>query len=254
VIVGATNSKLALTTSDGSILDVSSGDVTVAGLEVGGTSVALSPNNGVTLTGGTLTLRHVTVDNCMNAGIKVSAGHLVLQQSTVATNLFGGVDIDGLGASFDISNNFIYRNGQTTSAVVGGIRVLQFSPSGNSKVEFNTIVDNHIAATATQAGGLFCLTMFPTKNNIVARNDVNGIRDATNSNQFGDCTALTSYLGPDAGPLNFLSPDSAPFNYRIQAPSAAMDQATSQTSIDYDVDGNHRPFGPQPDQGAFEVQ
>jgi hypothetical protein len=44
-----------------------------------------------------------------------------------------------------------------------------------------------------------------------------------------------------------------PNDYRIQAPSAAIDMATDPSLVDIDYDGHHRPLRNGWDQGAFEV-
>jgi len=254
-IVGAPGAKLTFNGAGGSVVNVASGNpVTIADIEIGGTATVKSNNFGVTLTGGTLSLKHVLVNFCNNGGIKVSAGQLTVHQSTIANNDFGGIDIDGPGATFELSNNFIYRNGDRNSGVVGGIRVLQFANGGNNRIEFNTIVDNQMQNTGTQAGGLYCLMTIPTANNIVARNAVGTNFSLPNSNQYGDCMPLTSYVSSDIAPLDFAHPDNLPFDYHIQTGSAAIDMGTTMTTITYDFDGKHRPAHAANDQGANEVQ
>jgi hypothetical protein len=138
--------------------------------------------------------------------------------------------------------------------VVGGIRVLQLANGGNNRIEFNTIVDNQMQSTGTQAGGLYCLMSVPTANNIVTRNAVGTSFTASNANQYGDCTPQTSYVDANVTPLMFVHPDNIPFDYHIQGGSMAMDMGTSPTTIDYDFDGKPRPVYTANDQGANEVQ
>jgi len=253
VIVGAPNAQLNSTAAAGSVLDVSgTSNLTVARLTICGVT---SPNIGVTLHGGILTFDHMTIDSCTNGGITVTSGKLILHQSTVSNNTNGGIDFANIPSTFDISNNFIFHNGQTSSGSVGGIRLLMFSNDGTNKLEFNTIVDNHITASSTRAGGITCDTNgFSTANNIVARNDVNGDRTAANANVIGNCNYLTTYQSQDVAPLNFFHSESPPFDYHIQAGSVAIDAATTTTTINYDFDGNPRPRHNNFDQGANEVQ
>jgi hypothetical protein len=253
VIVGAPNARLTLGSSMGSILDIAGTSmITVGHLTIGG---AATMNVGVTLNGGILTLDHVTIDSCINGAINVSSGKLILHQSTVSNNTNSGVTINGGAATFDISNNFIFRNGQTSTGSVGGIGALVFANDGTNKLEFNTIVDNHIATSATHAGGVTCDTSgVSTANNIIARNDVNGDRGASNANVLGVCNFLTSYIDQNILPLKFVDADTSPFDYHIQAGSMAIDNGTTTTTINYDFDGNHRPVGTADDQGANEVQ
>jgi hypothetical protein len=252
VIVGAPDARLTETVSIGSILDVTgTSDITVAHVMICG---VMTPNIGVTLHGGILRLDHVTVDSCTNGGITVTSGKLILHQSTVSNNTNGGIDFANVPSTFDISNNFIFRNGQTSSGVVGGIRLLNFSNDGTNKLEFNTIVDNHIANSTTRAGGITCDTGgFSMANNIIARNDVNGDRSAANANVVGVCNNLTSYIDQNILPLNFVDADNPPYDYHIQAGSMAIDMGGT-TTLDYDFDGNHRPRYQGYDQGANEVQ
>lgn len=252
VIVGAPDARLTSPASVGSILDVTgSSTITVAHLTICG---AMTQNIGITLHGGTLTLDHMTIDSCNNGGITVTSGRLILRQSTVSNNINGGIDFANVPSSFDISNNFIFRNGQTSNGLVGGIRLLMFSNDGTNRLEFNTIVDNHIATSSTRAGGITCDTPgVSTANNIVARNDVNGDRGVTNANVVGVCNYLTTYVNPDVSLLMFKSPDSN-FDYHIQPGSAAIDMGTTISTINYDFDGNPRPAHAADDQGANEVQ
>jgi hypothetical protein len=252
-IVGDPGAALESTASIGSILDVSGTSlIAIDHVSIGGAS---SPNVGITVNGGTLQLHDVTIDGCINGGITVSSGMLVLHQSTVSNNAGGGITINGAAAHFDISNTFVFRNGNISSSVVGGARLVQFANDGMNRFEFNTIVDNHIATNSTNAGGVTCDTNgFVTANNIIARNDVNGDTTLSNANILGVCNFATSFVGTSATELDFVNPDAAPFDYRIQSGSVAIDQGTTPSPVDVDHDGQHRPARANKDEGAFEVQ
>src|SRR5262249_9039892 len=183
------------------------------------------------------------------------SGRLNLHRSIVRNNNGGGIDVSGSG-EFDISNNFIYRNGNIGMAVVGGIRLDSFTNNGTNHLEFNTIVDNQITASSLRAGGLTCgVDGFIVANNIIARNYYNGMATNANSNTIGMCTFQATYINSDVSALMFKSSENPPFDYHILAGSAVIDQGQA-SMINYDFDGQHRPAGPmnKNDQGANEVQ
>jgi hypothetical protein len=239
-------------TVDGRILAVSSGaDAKIFDLEIGGATT--TGGNAIELTGGKLALTRVRLAGNQGQGLLATGGILTMTQSTVARNDMGGVAITSNAVQFHITNNFFYRNGNDSSATVGGVS-LNPPASGMMVFEFNTVVDNEVRSGSTFGGGVTCdLPTMIAPNNIVVRNFVNNVSNAANSNWMGTCTHPTSLVDVDISTLVFISPDNdSPFNYRIAPGSAAIDQATTTSSTAIDVDGDPRPQGGAKDIGADE--
>src|SRR5690606_34391068 len=100
---------------------------------------------GVSMTGGTLHLRNVTVANGLlttDPGIKVTGGTIHIDSCTIENNKGGGAFIDG--AAFTIKNTRVLGNGpgQFGLAAWGGILILGDLPSG-SGLERVSVVDNN---------------------------------------------------------------------------------------------------------------
>src|SRR5690606_30473114 len=117
-------------------------------LTVTQSTVSNNQASGISTSGGTLTVAESTVSTNQEAGIFASGGTLTVTQSTVSTNHAGGILVTGPEATFTITNNFIVRNGNSTTANVGGASLAQ----GASNVfAFNTVVDNQIQNTTQSA-------------------------------------------------------------------------------------------------------
>jgi hypothetical protein len=169
--------------------------VTLDFLTLGGVAPAL-PNDGIDCTNATLTARQITVALTAGIGINASGCTLVLERATLHDNAGGGVLLGG-GGRFTLTNNFIFRNGNVTSATCGGVELLG-SVDPASRLELNTIVDNHASPGATDAGGVICNgATFTAPNNLIARNDVGGDTAASNAQTLGTCTYPTSVVQAD---------------------------------------------------------
>jgi hypothetical protein len=219
-------------------------------LSLGG-SPPMVPSEGIECTNATLTAKGITIAQTSGNAINASGCFLRLERSTLHDNQLGAIVLGG-GATFTLFDNFIYRNGDTTTSA-GAIQMLgTVDPA--SRVEFNTIVDNHAAAGATNSGGIICdedgITL---PNNLIARNDVGGDTAAANAQTLGACTYPTSIVKGDITGLAFSSPDAQPFDYHINTGSMAVDQASTPTTVVYDHDFQTRPFGLQNDIGADEL-
>ena len=241
-------------TGDGRILVVNTGaDVSIYDLEfTGATTVA---GNAIELTGGELSLTRVRLTGNQGQGLLATGGSLTMARSTIARNDMGGVAITSTAVQFHITNNFIYRNGNDSTATVGGIS-LNPASTGMTVFEFNTVVDNEVRSGSTFGGGVTCdLPTMMAPNNIVVRNFVNNVSTAGNSNWMGTCTHPTSAVDVDITTLMFISPDNdMPFNYRLKTGSSAIDQATTTSGTTFDVDGDVRPQGGAKDIGADEYK
>lgn len=244
---------------DGPILEVRSAnaDVKIFDLRLTGASgtsgadgIQLTPNGGLPK----LTLTRVKIDSNQGAGIFSTGGTLTVTQSTVSSNQGGGISVAGSGAAFNLTNNFIYRNGDQDVGTFGGVS-LAITTAASNVLAFNTVVDNRASAGGTRVGGVMCdIAGFDAPNNIVARNAVGGSTSVSNAQTLGGCTYPTSRVQNDVTGLAFTAPDISPFSYKLLAGSTAIDQGTTASSVAVDFDGDARPQGPAKDIGADELK
>ncbi len=240
---------------DGPILDVqgAGANVEIYDLAITGAS---GPTDAIGIrllaNGGTpqLTLERVKVSGNQGAGITTSGGTLTITRSTLSENADGGLATTTPGV-VTLTHNFIYRNGNPTTATVGGALL---RPMTGSKVEFNTIVDNQADQASLSAGGWLCDTVgFMAPGNLVFRN-VGGPAGTTQT--IGSCALGNSFsqaaaIG-DNTPM-FVSPNVTPLDYHLTAatPTSIRDAAGACTGTD--VDGQPRPSGGACDLGADEL-
>ncbi len=223
------------------------GTVTLTRVKVSGNQAG-----GISASGGTLTVSQSTISGNTGGGISASSGVLVISRSVISSNNDGGISVTSAGTIFDITNCFIFRNGNETTANVGGVNL--GAPGAGSVFAFNTVIDNESRSTSASTGGVYCdIPEFVASNNIIARNFVDNVPNQSNSNTFGQCGHSTSKIASNVLGLNFVSPDSAPHDYHIQRGSSAIDQATTPSTLAVDFDGEARPQGDARDQGADEV-
>jgi hypothetical protein len=215
-------------------------------------TISGNAGGGISATGGSLAITQSTISGNAGGGISAAGGTLTIARSTVSLNLAGGISIGGIGPVFDITNTYVFRNGDDNSSTFGGLS-LSFAMPGSNRLAFNTIVDNK---ASNGSAGIFCsATGFAASNNIVARNALAGSTTAPGAQTSGMCMHLTSKIQPDVTDLAFVDPDApAPFIYKLTAASSAIDQATTPVPIDIDNDGDVRPQGAAKDVGADEYK
>lgn len=241
-------------TANGIVLEVrGTSQVAIYDLEISGGS---GPQGiGISMPAGNtamLGLTRMKVIGNAGGGISASGGSLTISQSTISGNAGGGISVTGAGTTFNITNNFIYRNGNNSSAEAGGVNIGLSSP-GASRLEFNTIVDNQATSGPLNAGGVRCsATSFAAPNNIIARNLIGASTTDVNAQTLGACTYPTSKVQNSITGLAFVSADAAPYNYKLGATSSAIDFATTTSPIDVDHEGDDRPWGAAKDSGADE--
>jgi hypothetical protein len=135
----------------------------------------------------------------------------------------------------------------------GGLS-LGIGAPGNSRLEFNTIVDNK---AAVNSAGVVCnVPAFMAPNNIIARNALAGSTTSPNAQiTIGGCAYPSSKVQSDVAGLMFEHPDPpGTLSYKILLGSTALDQATTPSDIAVDHDGEPRPSGSGKDIGADELQ
>lgn len=253
-ILADDGAKLDRDTEDGPVIRIQGrADVKIYDLEITGASG--SGANGIDLDASgapKLALTRVKLTSNQGFGLLAQGGAVTISQSVVSGNTGGGLSISN--ATFDITNNFIYRNGNSANATVGGASLAPMA-SATSVFAFNTIVDNQIQNSGALAGGVFCDTSgFVAANNIIARNYVSNDANRANSNTSGICIFPTSSIAVSVTGLAFVRPDDNPYDYRLGAGSSAIDQATTPSNVIVDADGDARPQGAQKDIGADEYK
>lgn len=256
-ILADDGAKLDRDTEDGPVIRIQGrADVNIYDLEITGASG--SGANGIDLDASgapKLALTRVKLTSNQGLGLLAQGGTVTISQSVVSGNTGGGLSLSN--ATFDITNNFIYRNGNSDGGGdFGGANLSVASATGN-RFQFNTVVDNHARAGGTTAGGLRCdVPGLAPANNIIARNDIARDVNAANANTLaaGACTYPSSILEATVTSLRFVESEQAPFNYRLASGSSAIDKADTASEVAIDVDGEARPQGAQKDIGADEYK
>ncbi len=178
----------------------------------------------VSITGGEVTLRDLTISGGRAAGISASAGKVRVSRCYVLDNAGTGIAI-GNGVAFDITNSVVAHNGGTTGA---GVSLGSYTGTSPVRFAFNTVVDNGQGGVVCAAGHVVT--------GILAHN--NGVRDFSAS-CIPDATSSTAL--PVFGS-----------NYHLTANSPCINAGGSACSSDHDIDGESRPKDGACDCGADE--
>lgn len=199
----------------------------------------------ITRGGSRVTIEQSQILGSDGPGIELNDGELVLSRSVVRENDGGGVVV-GMNRKVTITNNFIVKN---TGA--GGISAPQVSV--DSKIDFNTIVDNVGGTSSSSAGGVICdRATLNLTGNIVFRNT--GGSD-TLVQEFGDCTYNGSLVLAGNGPLDQRPKFVAELDWHLAADApATVLNVTGVTCSGVDYDGDARPQGGACELGADELK
>lgn len=238
---------------NGAILTVSGTDLKL----IGGTITGALGDDGIQcMANGSLRVHEALITDNAESGIEIDSCELTVSRSTLSLNRGGGIFMSGTGTPKPITiiNNFIHNNGQSTTSPVGGMALL---PGGTSKVEFNTIVDNHATQASGVGGGIRCNTagFYEFPNNLVYRN-TGGTGNQVQIS--GECGFTESFqLADPTGTQNipmFVAPNTNPPDYHLtaQSPPDIRDKVSCSGLVDFD--GQPRPANGMCDLGADEFQ
>lgn len=240
------DSILLASPSDG-ILATSGGDLTLTNTKISG-----SVSNGVNSMGQHLTIIGSTISDNGDLGVRAVVQVLSIHKSTILSNHGGGVS--GTSGLFDITNNFICRNGNDTNGEFGGLRLDTTLP-GN-RVIHNTINrnDSNPLTNPLYAGGFFCRGGGSYINNLIVNNFA-GSATQPNAQTSGTCDLTGSQIANDDVSAHFVSSLTFPFNYHLaDAGSSAVNAGIAGPAPETeDFDGEARSDG-HPDVGADEFK
>ncbi|MDQ3365111.1 MAG: right-handed parallel beta-helix repeat-containing protein [Myxococcota bacterium] len=188
----------------------------------------------------------VIADNRM-LGVSAIISRLGVHRSLVFGNRAGG--LSSIGGTYDVTNNFVSRNGNNASAAFGGMR-LESTQAGN-RAAHNTIVDNNcdVNATPVLSGGFFC-TGGSAPNNLILDNS-RGNASLENAQTGGTCNFGGSLIAESALGFFVSLGSLTPADYHLVAPNAAVNGGVTGNITD-DIDGQARSDG-MPDIGADEL-
>lgn len=177
-------------------------------------------------------------------GVSVTGGTLTLSRSMVSHNSLRGIIANTGTISFFIVNNFIVRNGDPQTPFLSG-GILVFPAAANSKLEFNTIAENQTGNEFGIPSGIECRGKVITPNNIIFRNT----GGTGNVQVSSDCNPGNSLLTAPDNP-GFVS--STDYHLTVSSPSSIVN-AVDCTGVE-DFDGDSRPQGGKCDLGADEYR
>lgn len=180
-------------------------------------------------------------------GISAVESAVTVAQSTIVGNASGGISVYR-PTEFHIANNFIVRNG-TTSSSVGGVVVHRDpgSPNITGELRFNTVADNQVqGSSVTSTGGISCDGGFAAPSNLIVRNSGGDGNPPT----LGDCNFTGSVVNPPYDPAFKSAMD---YHLTASTPATIIDQATCAGN-DRDIDDDRRPYGAACDTGADEYR
>ena len=202
---------------------------------------------------GMYTFSQLDIHDCIagpGGGINIAGGTVAVARSYIHDNLYGIV-LTG-ATHFDITNNIIVHNGNTTiSQAASGVSFMM-APGGD-RLEFNTISDNTVKMGMMQFGGLSCPAGFVAPDNILSGNVIAGGVNTAATQAATGCIVTGSLTSVDDTALKFVNPTVSPYDYHLMPGSSALDLAPADMNITVDYDGDMRPHGTGYDYGADEL-
>lgn len=220
-------------------------------LDLVGTRISGGTAAGVKMGAGSLSIARSTIFQNAGIGVDTGAQQVIIRRSMLFSNRMGG--ISAVGGVFDVTNNYVYRNGNANDATFGGMR-LDSIVAGN-RVEHNTVIRNDMDVNAmpVYAGGIFCRGGGTSANNLIA-NNFRGNESYPNAQTGGTCTFTGSLAQASDTNLNFVRPIAEPFDYHLANTQSAAANAgvVGSPPLTEDFDGDPRTDG-MPDLGADEL-
>src|SRR5574338_947819 len=208
-------------------------------LRVIDSSITGSTDTGIRRNGTELTVERSTIAGNHGMGIDAATQQLVVRRSVFYSNRLGG--ISSINGVFDVTNNFVYRNGNDANSLFGGLR-LDTDLAGN-RFEHNTVVRNdaEYGATPVYAGGVFCKGGGSMKNNLIT-NNFYGNQFDPNAQVGGTCAFSGSLIDASDEAVRFVRTGEEPFDYHLaDAQSTAVNVGVlGSPPITEDFDGAPR--------------
>ncbi|MCG5053421.1 MAG: right-handed parallel beta-helix repeat-containing protein [Myxococcales bacterium] len=145
----------------------------------GGALVAPGAATGLTVSGGQLYVRGVTVKGGTEAGVSVTGANtrLSLEQSAIVDNAGGGILVEN--AQLVLKNSVVARNGPGFSGAAAWGGMLLTQPAAGSRIERSTVLEN-------KAPGILCSTRIEGIDVFVSGNSTIGISPVCG---FDSCSA-----------------------------------------------------------------
>jgi hypothetical protein len=257
----ASNARIDLQSCDANIVGSVLEDSVVDGVfarnsdtRLAQTRLSNNTGNNITVSdGGKLEVADCTISGAGKMGVDVANATFVMTRSRLFKNHLGGAR--SLGGLFDVTNTFVFGNGNDSTATFGGLRLETSLPG--ARVEHNTIVRNDSNVNQSLAGGLFCVGAQTAPNNLIDGNFA-GNTTQPQSQVAGSCSFATSIIRDGTVNMHYVALGGVGVgagdtdDYHLaSAKSPAVDVGVVGALID-DADGDPRSDG-APDVGADEL-
>jgi uncharacterized protein YjdB len=186
-----------------------------------------------------------TIYNIGNYGISINcASGSLLHDTRIFNNLLYSVDwdaikLDGYEAEVKSMYNLSVYHNTVSKCNMGSVMVMGYDIS--AEIKNNIFVDN------VWNNGVYCYTATKDKviidNNLISSNIGRSYSNPAGKELNGTNVKVVKNVDFVNESIN---------NYNLKQNSAAIDAATSDLSVDFDIENNPRPYGGKSDLGAFE--
>lgn len=211
------------------------------------------------------TIEECTIEGNLGIGVRVNDAHVDLRRSKLLSNAEGGVYLDGMFQSmyptFQIENNFFYRNGGTNSSVAGSFGAILIESLGTGmpvSIRHNSFFDNRALTATPQRSGSIACGFINGSSAAISNNIITGNTPIAVGSPYPNPGCVTRHSlvdDPAISPMNNNKTGDPRYvsttDLHITAMSAAKDAANPATAASDDIDGDPRPTNP--DLGADEI-